>query len=128
MITPSEAILIQDIIIEKFGGIRGIRDRGLLESALSRPFQTFDNKDLYPSILHKSAALVESIVINHPFLDGNKRIGYVLMRLFLIENGYDLNASQDDKYDFVIKIASGLSDLEQIHDWISQHTEERIRH
>ena len=101
MISVSEAILIQDILIEKFGGTRGIRDRGLLESALSRPFQTFDNKDLYPSVIKKAAALIESILINHPFIDGNKRIGYVLMRLFLIDNGLDIFANQDDKYDFV---------------------------
>lgn len=76
MISVSEAILIQDILIEKFGGTRGIRDRGLLESALARPFQTFDNKDLYPTIVKKAAALIESILRNHPFVDGNKRIGY----------------------------------------------------
>ncbi|QQS51315.1 MAG: type II toxin-antitoxin system death-on-curing family toxin [Bacteroidota bacterium] len=85
MISISEVILIQDILIEKFGGTHGIRDKGLLESALSRPFQTFDKKDLYPTAIQKAAALIESIVINHPFIDGNKRIGFVIMRLYLME-------------------------------------------
>ena len=128
MISVSEAILIQDILIEKFGGTRGIRDRGLLESALSRPFQTFDNKDLYPSVIKKAAALIESILINHPFIDGNKRIGYVLMRLFLIDNGLDIFANQDDKYDFVINIASGHFDFDKICTWLEKHTKERNRH
>jgi len=128
MISVSEAILIQDILIEKFGGTRGIRDRGLLESALARPFQTFNNKDLYPTIFKKAAALIESILKNHPFIDGNKRIGYVLMRVFLLDNGFDLISSQDDKYDFVIKIASGSYDFDAICNWISDHIKDRNRH
>jgi death on curing protein len=121
MITISEVILIQDILIEKFGGARGIRDRRLLESALSRPLQTFDTKELYPDSIHKAAALLESIVKNHPFVDGNKRIGYVLMRLFLLDNGLDIISDQDAKYDFVIGIASGSMDFEHICDWIKNH-------
>ena len=128
MISVSEAILIQDILIEKFGGTRGIRDRGLLESALARPFQTFDRKDLYPTIVKKAAALIESILINHPFVDGNKRIGYVLMRVFLLDNGFDLISSQDDKYDFVINIASGTYDYDAICNWINDHIQDRNRH
>ena len=128
MISVSEAILIQDILIEKFGGTRGIRDRGLLESALARPFQTFDNKDLYPTIVKKAAALIESILRNHPFVDGNKRIGYVLMRVFLLDNGFDLISSQDDKYNFVMEIASGSIDYDTICNWITDHIEDRNRH
>jgi death on curing protein len=121
MISISEVILIQDILIERFGGTRGIRDKGLLESAISRPFQTFDSKDLYPDSIQKSAALIESIVTNHPFIDGNKRIGYVLMRLLLLDNGLDIISNQDDKYAFVIDIASGRLDFRQICDWIKKH-------
>ena len=128
MISVSEAILIQDILIEKFGGTRGIRDRGLLDSALSRPFQTFDNKDLYSSGIKKAAALIESIIINHPFVDGNKRIGYVLLRLFLIYEGLDIYANQDEKYDFVINIASGSFDFDKICAWLESHSKERNRH
>ena len=128
MISISVAILIQDILIEKFGGARGIRDRGLLESALSRPFQTFDNRDLYPTVIEKAAALIESIINNHPFIDGNKRIGYVLLRLFLIENDFDLEANQNEKYDFVINIASQKIDFDQVCIWIINHSANRNRH
>jgi death-on-curing protein len=75
MISVSEAIYIHDILIERFGGSTGIRDVGLLESALARPFQTFNGVDLYPESIEKAAALIESILNNHPFVDGNKRIG-----------------------------------------------------
>ena len=122
MITISEVILIQDILIEKFGGKRGIRDRGLLESAINRPFQTFDSKDLYQNPVQKAAALIESIVKNHPFVDGNKRIGYVLIRLMLLDYGLDIISTQDKKYDFVIDIASGRLDFDQICDWISKNS------
>jgi death-on-curing protein len=71
---------------------------------------------------HKAAALVESIVINHPFVDGNKRTGYVVMRSFLIANGVDIKASQKEKYDFVISIASGNLKFEEIIEWLQNHT------
>jgi len=121
MIAITEVIFIQDILIERYGGIRGIRDRGLLESAISRPFQTFDKKELYSDSIQKAAALIESIVKNHPFIDGNKRIGYVLMRLLLLDNGLDIIANQDEKFDFVIGIASGRLDFGQICNWIKKH-------
>lgn len=120
MINIKDAIHVHEVLIEKFGGTKGVRDLPLLESALSRPFQTFDQRDLYPNPIAKSAALIESILINHPFIDGNKRIGYVLMRLLLMDYGYDISASQDEKYDFVIKIAKGVYRFDNIVDWISK--------
>ena len=81
MIKLSEALQIHNILIEKFGGSKGVRDEGALKSAISRPYQTFDGNDLYASIVQKAASLIESILVNHPFVDGNKRTGYVLMRL-----------------------------------------------
>jgi death on curing protein len=118
MIDTQDVIRVHEILIDKFGGSKGIRDLGLLESALSRPFQTFDQKELYSTPIEKAAALIESILINHPFIDGNKRIGYVLMRLLLIDYGLDLSANEDDKYDFVIKIAKGSYNYPQILDWL----------
>jgi death-on-curing protein len=118
MIDVKEAEQIHSILIDRFGGTKGVRDEGLLSSALNRPFSTFDNQDLYPSIIDKAAALVESIVVNHPFVDGNKRIGYVLMRLTLLKSGYDIDANQNEKYIFILSISKGEMDFEEIKDWI----------
>ena len=107
MISVKEAEDIHKLLIDKFGGSHGVRDFANLDSALARPYQTFLNTELHPTPVHKAAALIESILINHPFIDGNKRTGYVLMRLLLINNGIDIKASQIEKYNFVIKIASG---------------------
>ncbi|MEO7266180.1 MAG: type II toxin-antitoxin system death-on-curing family toxin [Ferruginibacter sp.] len=97
------------------------REIGGLDSALARPFQTFENNELYPTPVNKSAALIESILVNHPFIDGNKRTDYVLMRIFLITNGLDINATQEEKYDFVINIASGKTKFEEITEWLTNH-------
>jgi|LZCG01.1.fsa_nt_gb death-on-curing protein len=118
MIDYKEAIKIQEILIDSFGGTKGIRDVSLLKSALSRPFQTFDKKELHKSIPEKAAAIIESIVINHPFLDGNKRVGYVLMRLYLMENNHDIQASFEEKLEFVTNIAKGIYKFNEIIQWI----------
>ena len=123
MIKLDQAIGIHQVIIEKFGGASGIKDRGALEAALNRPYATFDQKDLYPSPVEKAAAILESILINHPFIDGNKRTGYVLMRLTLMEGGLDIKASQKEKYEFVIKVSEGKLDISKIKNWIASHIE-----
>ena len=124
MIPFKEVELLHRILIDKFGGSYGIRDNAALESALARPFQTFDGKELYPSVLEKAASLIESILGNHPFIDGNKRTGYTLLRLFLIQNAIDITASQDNKYEFVINIASGTLKYEGIASWLKSNTVE----
>lgn len=121
MITYEVAIQIHLILTEKFGGKTGIRDRGQLESALSRPFQTFNKNDLYKSPVEKAAALIESIIINHPFVDGNKRFGYVAMRLLLLEAGLDIDANENEKYNFVIDIAKGELRFSEICIWINKN-------
>ena len=121
MIDYEDVLNIHEFLINKFGGTHGIRDQSLLQSALSRPFQTFDQVDLYKSHAEKSAALIESIVTNHPFIDGNNRTGYVLMRLYLLENNLDILADQKEKYEFMIAIASGKKSFDQIAEWIQSH-------
>ena len=95
-----------------------MRNSELLESALSRPFQTFEDKELYPTPVEKAAAILESIVKNHPFMDGNKRTGYFLMRLVLLENGLDIKATQEDKYNLVNSVASSKTGFENIKSWL----------
>jgi death-on-curing protein len=123
MILLSTVISIHQKLIETHGGIIGIRDEAGLKSALSRPFQQFDFKDLYDDDLKKAASLVESIISNHPFLDGNKRTAYVILRLFLINKGFDIKASEDEKYQFIIDIASGTIHFEEIYHWLLANIE-----
>ncbi len=113
MIELADALSIHRMLIESFGGASGVRDESLLSSALQRPFQTFDGKFVYKLILEKAAALVESILINHPFIDGNKRTGYVLLRRYLLQNTTDIKTSEQQKYEFIISIASGEIDLKK---------------
>ena len=129
MIELEEIEEIHKIVIEFFGGSQGIRDVSALKSALARPFQTYENKDLHPTPVYKAAALIESLLINHPFIDGNKRTGYVAMRSFLISSGLDIDATQEEKYEFVINIASGKTRFEEIVEWLTIHLikQENIR-
>ena len=91
MIPEEDVLSIHNILIERFDGIKGIRDKASLDSALKRPYQTFEGQDLYPTLIEKVSALLESIIKNHPFNDGNKRLGYTLSRLILLNNGIDCN-------------------------------------
>ena len=121
MISTDQVIKIHEILIEKFGGTKGLRDLPLLESALSRPYQTFGGIELHENHFQKAAAIIQSLLINHPFIDGNKRIGFVVMRLILLERVWELNVTQDEKFQFVIKIASGKMEFNEIYDWIKSN-------
>ncbi len=118
MISVRDAEIIHHTLIEKYGGSKGIRDLGLLESALARPFATFSGRDLYLTPIDKASAIFESLVTNHPFIDGNKRIAYTLMRLLLLENNLDIQATRDEKYDLVISASKGESRFNEIREWI----------
>ena len=121
MISFQEVVVIHSILIEKFGGKEGIRDITALESALNRPYQTFEGKDLYPTVIEKVAALLESLIKNHPFNDGNKRIGYTIRRLVLMNNSLDIEASESVKYDFIMQIAQNKLDYKNILEWLKTH-------
>jgi death-on-curing protein len=122
MISKEEVFLIHDEVVKLHGGANGIRDLGGLESAIARPYQSFAAEDLYPTCFEKAAAIGESIIMNHPFIDGNKRTGYVLMELLLRIEEIKINASDDDLYTFVIKISTGEFKFEQIVEWLNQNT------
>lgn len=125
MIEYQEVLEIHQVLIREFGGSQGVRDENGLKSALERPFSGFGETEFYQSPEEKAGAILESIVKNHPFIDGNKRTGYVLMRLVLMNFGKDIKALQDEKYDFVIAVASGQLDFQQIVTWIKQRTADK---
>lgn len=108
-------------LIRETGGLDGIRDEGLLEAALYAPFQTFGGTELYPTIFHKAARLAAGLVKNHPFLDGNKRIGAHVMLLFLECNGVALTYTQKELETVFSALASGEADSEDLLIWIMEH-------
>ena len=122
MITKEVILKLHELSIIKYRGSLGIREEGLMESAISRPYQTFGGEDLYPTDLEKAAAIAESIIINHPFVDGNKRTGYLAMLAILEEGKLEISASNDDIYSFVIKISTGEIRFDQIVEWLKQNT------
>ena len=122
MISEKEVLEIHAILIERFGGANGVRNKELLDSALNRPYQTFDGKELYPTPIDKAAAIIESIVKNHPFTDGNKRTGYVLARLLLMNEQLDIQAEQDQKHELVISISKGDLTFDQIKEWLEKNS------
>jgi death on curing protein len=121
MISYQDVLKVHSVLIETFGGSHGVRDEALLESALGRVYQTFDGVDLYTSSLEKAAAILESIVKNHPFVDGNKRTGYVIARLILMSDGKDIYADQEAKYQFVIDVSTNSINFDQIISWLKKY-------
>lgn len=121
MITFKRALEIHSILIDSFGGTLGVRDHSLLEALLNRPYQTIDRSEVYPTIIEKAAALFEGIVINHPFIDGNKRTGYVFARLTIMKGQYDIVAGLEEKYNFIIKTSSGELEFNHISRWLEEH-------
>lgn len=122
MISIEQVLKIHTIAIEKFGGANGVRNIGGLESALARPFQTFSGQDLYATVFEKAAAIGESIIMNHPFIDGNKRTGYLLLEGLLRHEGYKIKSSDTNLYDFVIDISTGTISFEEIVKWLKDNT------
>lgn len=122
MISNEEVLIIHNEVVAIHGGANGIRDIDGLESAISRPFQSFERAELYSSVFEKAAAIGESIIMNHPFIDGNKRTGYVLMEIILRMEGLRINTSDDSLYSFIIKITTGEIRFEQIVEWLKQNT------
>lgn len=120
-LTTKQVISIHSSLIEVTGGTDGVRDMGLLESALETPFQTFDGKDLYPALIQKAARLGHSLVSNHPFVDGNKRIGIHTMLVFLTVNGIEIECTQKELIDVGLSLADGTMDAEKLLIWLSSH-------
>lgn len=116
-----QVVKLHSSLIEKTGGMDGIRDQNLLDSALKSPFQTFGGNELYPDIFDKASQLCYSLVENHPFADGNKRIGVHLALLFLRLNNVTIEYSQIELIDFGLSIASGKMNKDEIKLWLLNH-------
>jgi death on curing protein len=119
-LTLIEVLELHRRVIEQSGGAFGIRDIGLLESAIAQPQMTFGGEDLYPSLLEKAAALGFSIIMNHPFVDGDKRTGHAATETFLVLNGMEINASVDEQERAILAIASGELGREAFVEWLQQ--------
>jgi len=118
-LTLPEVLELHRRVIELTGGADGVRDLAGVESAVVQPQMTFDGDELYPSLIDKAAALCFSLVMNHPFVDGNKRIGHAVMETFLILNGHELNADVDDAESLFLKLAGGDVERNELVGWIT---------
>lgn len=121
ILTKEQVLMLHDRLIDVTGGSKGIRDEGMLDSALANPFQVFGGEELYPSIQAKAAQLCYGLVKNHAMLDGNKRLGTHVMLVFLALNGYELAYSQKELSDTILALAAGDIQVDDLLQWIIRH-------
>lgn len=121
-LTADQVLFVHYRLISETGGEHGVRDIGLLESAVARPQATFDGKELYTDIFEKAAALMESLVNNHPFVDGNKRTGIACAVLFLKQNGHTLHTQNSDLEAFTLQVAKSELDTRAMAEWFKNST------
>jgi len=120
-LTLGEVVELHRGVLQAGGGASGIRDLGALDSAIAQPRATFSGVDLYPTVVEKAAALCFSLVQNHPFVDGNKRVAHAAMETFLVLNGTELAAAVDDQERLMLDLAAGRIDRTHLIDWLRQH-------
>ena len=124
-LSRDQILRIHAFQIERFGGLAGLRDNGGLEAAVARPQMTFGGEYLYPDVAAKVAALMQSLVMNHPFIDGNKRVGAHAALLFVHANGMELQTSPDDLTTMTLDLARGELNREELTIWLQQRLRER---
>lgn len=122
-LTQDQVVRLHQALIETSGGSLGIRYEGMLNSALKTPLQTFDKSELFPSLLDKATRLAFGLIKNHPFIDGNKRIGTHAMLIFLALNGITLSYNDEDLIDIILKVASSQANESDLYQWIENHQE-----
>lgn len=122
-----EVISLHSLLISQSGGSSGLRDRGALESCVAQPEASFGGEELYPDLASKTAALGHSLIQNHPFVDGNKRIGHAAMEVFLLLNGHEIDASVDEQEQIIIEVASGKVSRIELGEWLREHVVVRNR-
>ena len=121
ILSKEQILMLHANLIAETGGSDGIRDENLLESAISAPFQTFDSIEIFPSIQQKAARLGFGLIKNHAFIDGNKRIGTHAMLVFLALNKIELDYTQADLVDIILKVAAGESSFDDLLNWVLDH-------
>lgn len=121
IITKKQILLLHEHLFQETGGAAGLRDEGLLDSAVSAPFQSFDGTELFPTVIEKAARLCFGLVKNHAFIDGNKRIGAHSMLVFLAINDTELTYTQEELTNIILGVASGKIDYEDLLSWIKTH-------
>ena len=117
-LTLDEVLVLHRMLIARSGGSDGLRDPKVLDSAVAQPRMTFGGEDLYPTLIEKAAALGFSLVKNHAFIDGNKRIGHAAMETFLALNGFEIAASVDEQERVILDLAAGLLTREVFTEWL----------
>ncbi|MBG1242356.1 type II toxin-antitoxin system death-on-curing family toxin [Nostoc sp. NZL] len=117
----SQVLDIHQDEINSFGGTSGVRDEGLLDSALAQPQATFGGELLYPTIHEQAAAYLYHLAMNHPFIDGNKRTAFAVMDTFITLNGYSLNLSQEQAYNLVIRVVQKEISKEELSAFLELH-------
>ena len=123
ILSKRQVLLLHSALIEQTGGLDGVRDEGLLDSALNAPFQTFAEQELYPTLLEKAARLGFGLICNHPFLDGNKRIGTHVMLTFLGINQISLCYTDEELISIILQVASGTLDYNGLLSWMQDHVD-----
>jgi len=124
MLEKEQVMMLHSMLLKRFGGSDGVRDHGLLESALRTPFQTFEGEELYPTLKKKAASLCYGLVNNHCFVDGNKRVGVLAMMTFLDMNERPVECTDVEMIQLGLGIADGTIKQADIYLWIVKHTEE----
>ena len=120
-LSKPQVLLLNEQLIAQTGGSSALRDEGMLESALNAPFQTFSGEEMYPSLWQKAARLCFGLVKNHPFVDGNKRIGVHVMLVFLALNGMELQYTQTELSDIILQLAASTLPSVDLLNWILSH-------
>ena len=120
-LSKPQVLLLHEQLIAQTGGSSALRDEGMLESALNAPFQTFSGEEMYPSLWQKAARLCFGLVKNHPFVDGNKRIGVHVMLVFLALNGIELQYTQTELSDIILQLAASTLPSADLLNWILSH-------